>query len=255
MRRFVLTVALVMAAMVAGTVRPALAAEAPIPPAPTRFATDNVGFVSPSTLAQVNSRLAAYEQATGHQVVLWIGDSIGGADISEWSVRAFEQWKPGRKGVDDGVLVVVLAGERKIWIEVGYGLEGDLPDALAKRVVDGMTERLRAGDRDGAIRWGMDSVLATIDKKPFEGGGSGSDVGAARTRQRPQASMQQKIFLGVVGLIFLVLFITNPRLATMILWSIMSSRGGGGYGGGGGGGGGFGGGGGRSGGGGAGGSW
>ena len=254
MRTFVLTVALLIAATVMAAPSPAHAAEAPLPAPPTRYATDLTGFVSPATLAQVDSRLRAYQRATGHQVVLWIGDTIGDTPLDDWSVRTFEKWKPGRQGVDDGVIIFVLASDRKIKIEVGYGLEGPLPDALAKRVVDGMVERLRTGDRDGAITWGVDSVLSTIEGKPFQGGSGTDSSHAPRTGKRGPASLGQKIFLGVVGLIFLVLMITNPRLATLILWSIMSSRGGGGFGGGGGGGG-FSGGGGRSGGGGASGDW
>src|SRR5687767_6185002 len=108
---------------------PARAAETPLPPAPGRWMTDTVGFVSSETRELIDRRLQAYERATGHQVVVWIGGTIGGADLADWAVRTFARWKVGRAGIDDGVVMFVLAEDRLIDIEVGYGLEGQLTDA------------------------------------------------------------------------------------------------------------------------------
>src|SRR5262249_2569898 len=126
--------------------RGASAAEAPLPPAPTRWVTDAAGFLSPSARAEIDARLEAVERATGHQVVVWIGDTIGTAPLDDWAGRTFAAWKGGRKGIDDGLAMFILAADRKIDIEVGYGLEGQVPDAIAARVIrDVMTPRLRAG--------------------------------------------------------------------------------------------------------------
>jgi uncharacterized protein len=228
-----------------------LAAETPLPPAPTRWLTDTAGFLSPGAAQQIDARLEAYQRATGHQVVVWIGDSIGTADLADWAVRTFAAWKPGRKGLDDGVAVFVLATDRKIDIEVGYGLEGQVTDAKSHQVIDGMAELLRAGERDRAVASGVESVLTAIEGQPFPGG----QVQGFSSSQRgpPPVSLAQKIIYGILGLAFLVFFITNPRMAMLMLWSIMGRGGGGGFGGGDGGG--FSGGGGRSGGGGARGGW
>jgi uncharacterized protein len=254
MRAFLLSLSLTFAAVALPA--HAFAAGAPIPPAPARLMTDTVGFVSADTRAAIDARLEAYQKATGHQVIVWIGDSLNGDDLADWSVRTFAAWKPGRKGVDDGVAMFVLASDRKIDIEVGYGLEGQLTDAKARRVIDGMSTLLQAGDKDGALASGVESIFAAIDGQPFPGATSGQAFSndPRDLRQRPPLGLGQKIFFGIVALGFLVLFITNPRMAMLLLWSIMG-RGGGGGGFGGGDGGGFSGGGGRSGGGGARGGW
>jgi uncharacterized protein len=163
-------------------------------------------------------------------------------------VKTFAAWKVGRKGMDDGVAMFVLARDRLIDIEVGYGLEDELPDAIASRIIrDVMAPRLRAGDNGGAVAAGVDAILAAIEGHtggdPERSPSAGPVEGIGRLRL---------IAYGVLLLIFLVFLVLHPRLALLFLWSILGGRGGGGLGGGGGG---FSGGGGRSGGGGARGSW
>jgi uncharacterized protein len=233
------------------------------PPAPTRWVEDHAGFVSTTARDALDARLAAYERATGHQVVVWIGKTLDGAPLADWAVRTFAAWQLGRKGVDDGVAIFILADDRAIDIEVGYGLEDKVPDAIASRIIrEVMTPRLRAGDHDGAMTVGADAVLAAIEGHPWQG------QSAAPPGSRDEAPSPLAIILGVLGALgLIILMITHPRLAIWILWSILASSrrgggfggsgfGGGGFGGGGfGGGGGFQGGGGRSGGGGARGNW
>jgi uncharacterized protein len=231
----------------------ALAAGAPIPPAPTRWVTDTAAFLSPQARAELDARLEAVERATGHQVVVWIGDTIGDAPLDDWAVRTFAAWKVGRKGFDDGLAVFILAGDRKIDIEVGYGLEGQVPDATAARIIrDVMTPRLEAGDKDGAVRAGVDALLGAIGAADAAPGGPPQAV----AERRPTVPVSQIVLFAILAVGFVVLLITNPRMAMFFVWAILSGGRGGGFGGGGAsGGGGFSGGGGRSGGGGARGSW
>ena len=91
------------------------------PPSPTRFVTDDAGFLSAATRDELEQRLAKYEQDTGRQVLLWIGQTTGGEPIEPWAARAFAAWRVGRKGLDDGVAVFILAADRRVRIEVGYG--------------------------------------------------------------------------------------------------------------------------------------
>jgi uncharacterized protein len=239
------------------------------PPSPTRFVTDGAGFLSAPARDELERRLARYERDTGHQVLLWIGQTTGGEPIEPWAVRAFAAWRVGRKGLDDGVVIFILAGDRKVRIEVGYGVEDRLPDAVAARIVgDRMIPRLRAGDPDGAARAGVGGVLAAV------GGEAGAPRDAVPTAAAPpEIDPGRLIVLGIIGILVLGFLVTHPRLALMLLMTINSNQhrggwggggfgrgggwGGGGFGGGfgGGGGGGFSGGGGRSGGGGASGSW
>ena len=229
----------------------ALAAEAPIPPAPTQWVTDTAGFLSPGARDTLNQQLRAYERQSGHQIIAWIGKTTGDIPIEDWAVRAFEKWRIGRKGLDDGIAMIIMAEDRKIRIEVGYGLEGKVPDITANQVIqDIMVPRIRAGDRDGAVVAGVSRLVGAIEgQAPMPRGPTG---GEATRAQRPM-SLGQMIFLGLAGLVFFILFLTNPGLALYLLFSVFSGgRGGGSYSGGGGG---FSGGGGRSGGGGATGSW
>jgi uncharacterized protein len=222
-----------------------LAAAAPIPPAPARWVEDGAGFLSPAARAALDARLEGYERATGHQVVVWIGTTLGDAPLDDWAVRTFGAWKVGRKGLDDGIAVFLLADDRKVDIEVGYGLEDKVPDAIASRIIrEVMAPRLRAGDRDGAVTAGADAVLASIEGKPW----AGATATATPTDRAP--SLVTWILGGLALIAFLIFAITHPRMALFMLWTITAGgRGGGG------GGGGFGGGGGRSGGGGARGGW
>lgn len=250
MKRTVL--ALVLAALAAASAR---ADEVPIPPAPARWATDTAGFISPAAREALDRRLEAFESATGHQVIVWIGGTTGDVPLEDWTVRAFEQWKVGRKGLDDGLVLFLFAGDRRARVEVGYGLEDRVPDAIASRILnEELIPRLRADDRDGAVLAGIDALLQRISGSPVGGedeapAGSGGR-GPGGRGDRP-LSVFEMIAAGVLALGFLVLLVTNPSLAMYLLFSILSS----GRGGGGGGGGGFSGGGGRSGGGGASGRW
>jgi uncharacterized protein len=266
---FALAALTTVAVATAAAAQPAGTPAASTPPSPARFVTDGAGFLSAPTRDELEQRLARYERDTGHQVLLWIGQTTGGEPIESWAVRAFAAWRVGRKGLDDGVAVFILAADRRVRIEVGYGLEDRLPDALASRIIaEQMIPRLRAGDQDGAARAGVSGVLAAL----------GGENGAPRdTVPTPEIDPGRLIVLGIIGIVVLGFLVTHPRLALMLLTTIDSHRsrggwggggwgggswgGGGGFGGGGwggggfGGGGGFSGGGGRSGGGGASGSW
>ena len=266
-RLVALALAIVAAAAIAAgpAARPvgAQATAVSTPPSPTRFVTDDAGFLSASAHAELEQRLERYERDTGHQVLLWIGQTTGGEAIEPWAVRAFAAWKVGRTGLDDGVAVFIMGADRRLRIEVGYGLEDRVPDAVASRIIgDQLIPRLRAGDRDGAARAAVAGVLDAV------GGETGAPRDAAPTRAAPrEISLGRLIVFGLIGILVLGFFITHPTLALLLLQTIASNSGrggggnwgGGGFGGGGGGwgggGGGFSGGGGRSGGGGASGSW
>jgi len=211
--------------------------------------TDKADFLSPETRDELDERLKSYENTTGHQVLVYIDKTIGGEPLEEWAAKTFEAWRVGRKGIDDGLVLFILTEDRKIRVEVGYGLEGVVPDAIASRVIrDILVPGIQSGERDRALREAVSSLLATISGKPEQ---EPPPSGGARPG-RPQISIFEIVLIGLAGLFFLVLFITHPSLALWLLFSLL--RGGGGFGRGGGGGG-FSGGGGRSGGGGASGSW
>ncbi len=209
------------------------------PPAPSHRVEDHAAFLAPATRDALDAKLTAYERATGHQIVVWIDRTLGGAPIDDWAVKTFAAWKLGRKGIDDGLAIFIFADDRAIAIEVGYGLEERVPDAIASRVIrEVMTPKLQAGERDAAVTAGVDAVLAAIEGRPWS-------APAVSPSAEPEAL--HWAFYAIFGVLALFLFIKYPRAAMWILWSFVSrGRGGGG---------GFGGGGGRSGGGGARGHW
>ena len=237
------------------------AAETPIPEAPSQWVTDTAGFMSHSAAGALNARLEEYERSTGHQLLVYIGQTTGDAPIEDWAVRAFAKWKVGKKGIDDGLVLFIMAADRKLRFEVGYGLEGVVPDIVAGRVInDVIVPRVQAGDRDSAVTAGMDAIMTII--------GGGGVPRRSRDSERRPITLVQWIGYAIVAVVILFIFATNPTLALYLLASLLSGGGGrrrGGWNGGGrggwhgggwgGGGGGFSGGGGRSGGGGATGSW
>lgn len=237
-------------------------AQAP-PPAPERWVTDLADRLSPAAEQVLDRRLETFEDLTGHQVLLWIGPAQG-RDPETFAVRAFEAWGVGRQGVDDGLVLFLFPEERRSRIEVGYGLEGVVPDVVAARVLrDVVAPHLREGDWNGGATAAMDALLVAVDADAA----ARSGVVAPPPRARPGLELSSEVIVYLIAAcVYLVLLVVNPRLALALLWGFGGARGhrswssrsgwgssGGGFSGGGGGG--FSGGGGRSGGGGASGSW
>jgi uncharacterized protein len=159
--------------------------------------------MSPAAAARLNSQLEQYEKSTGHQLLVYIGQTTGDAPIEDWAVRAFANWKVGRKGIDDGLVLFIMAADRKLRIEVGYGLESVVPDAMASRVInDVIVPRIRADDRDGAVTAGMDAVMSVIG-----GGGLAQGAREEDPRERVLRVGQIAVFV-VLGIIFL--FVLGP---------------------------------------------
>jgi len=227
------------------------AAEIVIPPSPAQWATDTAGFLSPAVLETINARLQVFSERAGSQILVYIGRTTSGYPIEEFAVKTFAAWKVGRKGLDDGLVLFIMAEDRKIKIEVGYGLEDKVTDARASQVLNNiLVPRIRTGDQDGAVPAAVEALLGFIT------GPAPPDELPAERPLRSKAQVPPIVFI-IGGILFLLLLITNPRLAFSILRILfyMALSGGGGGRGGGGGGGGFSGGGGRSGGGGASGGW
>ena len=242
----------------------AQAAEVPIPPAPTRWATDTAGWISPDNLATIDRALENYEKVKGHQVLLYVAPTTGDTPTEDWTIKAFTKWKVGRKGLDDGLVLFIFPQDRKVRIEVGYGLEGQVPDAIASRIIrEIIVPKIQNGETDGAAVAGIGALLSVIDtgKIPAESDATPGPEeqqtkdldGAVRSLSTTlgELTLWQKIVIGLLILGFLWLLITHPGLALWLLFNLLA----GGRGGGGGGGGGFSGGGGGGGGGGASGSW
>lgn len=253
-------------ALVLGTVLsvlPALAVGTPIPSAPVMWCTDKAGFLSDQAEHKIDFLLFDYERQSGHQVIVYVAKTTGGVSIEEWAAKAFKAWGIGKKGKDDGVALFIFSEDQTLRIEVGYGLEGNLPDAICSRIINEiMVPRIQAGDHDGAIENGVKAVLAATSGQPIAW--TNSEGEAAEQPKAPESQPTavsqgiptwQLVLIVILGIGFLILLVTHPSIALWLLVEVIFSAASGGEGGGGGGGGGFSGGGGCSGGGGASGSW
>ncbi len=130
--------------------------------------TDLTRTLSPDQVAALEAKLRAFEQEKGSQVAVLIVPTTQPEAIEQYAMRVAEAWKLGRKGVDDGAILVVALNDRKLRIEVGYGLEGALPDAIANRIIDeDVTPQFRRGDYYGGIATGVDRILRVIDGEPL----------------------------------------------------------------------------------------
>jgi len=125
---------------------------------------DVAGLLKPDQAAALDAKLRAFAQAKGSQVAVLIVPTTQPEDIEQYGIRVAEAWQLGRKGVDDGAILIVAAQDRRVRIEVGYGLEGALPDATANRIIDGdIVPRFRDGDYYGGISAGVDRMLRVIE--------------------------------------------------------------------------------------------
>ena len=142
-------------------------AQVPIPQLERRV-TDLTATLSSDQLNALEQRLAAFEQQKGSQIAVLLVPTTQPEDIAQYSIRVVEQWKLGRKNVDDGVLLLLAKNDRATRIEVGYGLEGAITDAQSKRIIeDIMIPYFRQSDFAGGINAGVDSLIGLIQGEPL----------------------------------------------------------------------------------------
>jgi len=109
-----------------------------LPPAPTARLNDYAGLLNPAERVRLETLLTDRERATGTQMAIAVFKSLDGENLEDVANRLFQQWRLGQKKLDNGVLLIVFVDDRKLRIEVGYGLEGVLPDAEASQIIRGV---------------------------------------------------------------------------------------------------------------------
>ncbi|MBX9964413.1 MAG: YgcG family protein [Burkholderiales bacterium] len=138
-------------------------AEVPVPPLKSPV-TDLTGTLSAADATALEQKLLAFEQRKGSQIFVLILPTTQPETIEQYAIRVADTWKPGRKGVDDGALLVVAKDDRTLRIDTRYGLEGVLNDAISKRIVDDViVPRFKAGDFAGGINAGVDWMIKLVD--------------------------------------------------------------------------------------------
>lgn len=248
---------------------PAAAAPPDYPPDAGRV-TDAAGVLPADTRAALEQKLATLEQTTGTELAVATVPDLQGQEVEDYANGLFRAWGIGKKDRNNGALLLVAPNERKVRIEVGYGLEGDITDALAGRIIRGeIVPRFKAGDIPGGIVAGTDALIAHLELPPEQRAQAAADAPRRAGRDRGGFSFGTLVWLAII--IAFIFFAgggggggRGRRRGPVVIWGPGigggwgGGSGGGGWGGGGfgGGGGGFGGfGGGSSGGGGASGSW
>ena len=142
-------------------------ADVAVPPLSGRV-VDLTQTLSSDDIARLTQTLKDLEQRKGSQVAVLIVPTTAPESIEQYSIRVAEAWKIGRKKIDDGALLVVAKDDRKLRIEVGYGLEGALTDITAKRIIDEIiTPKFRSGDFAGGIAAGVDRIIGVINGEPL----------------------------------------------------------------------------------------
>ena len=142
-------------------------AQQPIPPLNSQV-TDLTNTLSTIERSALVDKLKQFEKEKGSQIAILIVPTTQPEAIEQYSLRVAEAWQLGREGVDDGVLLLIAKDDRKLRIEVGYGLEGAVPDASAKRIISEIiTPRFRQGDFRGGVEAGVERLIGLVNGEPL----------------------------------------------------------------------------------------
>ena len=187
---------------------------------------DNAQIMTAEAIHSLSEKLRLHEEGTTNQVVVLTLRSLEGESIDDFAYRVFNEWKLGQKGKDNGVLIVVVPDDRKMRIEVGYGLEANLSDVLASRIIQNvMAPRFREGDYSGGITEGALAVIEILEGGDAQGLTDLSNIEESSTTglsglESPDLSIMERILIGafIFGLIglFTVLGILTPGFGWFI---------------------------------------
>lgn len=173
------------------------AADPQFPPLTGRV-IDQAGILSPAAKSKLTELLEEHERRTSNQVVVLTVNSLQGYDIADYGVRLGRAWQLGQRGRNNGAILIVAPRERLVRIEVGYGLEGDLPDARASAIIQQeIIPRFRAGDFEGGIVQGTIAILGSIE---------GTYKGPAPSRGQPVDESMIPILMIIVFFVVIALF-------------------------------------------------
>ena len=192
-------------------------AQVPVPPLKARV-TDLTGTLQPAQVSALEQRLSAFEARKGSQIAVLLVPTTQPESIEQYAIRVAEQWKLGRKGVDDGVLLVVAMKDRTVRIEVGYGLEGVLPDVTTRRIIEQyIVPRFQQGDFSCGINSAVDRIIGVIE---------GEALPEPRQRTADRVSGWENLIVIGFFLVFVVgLIAWGRRAANAYIERVMAARG------------------------------
>lgn len=180
-------------------------------PASTNYVVDTTATLSASELDRLNAQLRAFDEETGSQIFVLMVPTVQPETIETYAVRVFEEWKVGRKGIDDGVLFVIAKNDRRHRLEVGYGLEGAIPDVLASRILnENVNPYFRQGDFAGGIASALTRIMGLIKNEGLPSKGSTADI-------------EQEDWMAIVipvVVVFIFAILGHPAIGGMVAGSV-----------------------------------
>lgn len=202
---------------------PLLALE--IPPPPKFFYNDNAGLLNSEQARALNEKLAAFEKRSGAQFIIYVFPTLGDEALEDFTIRCAERWKAGNKKYDNGLILFVFVKERKLRIEVGYGLEPTITDAFSSRVIrESIAPRFRQGDYAGGLNAAADALIAKIEQKEAPVPPAGPRGASAGNSCGPLVGL---VFF-IIAIIFVASLITRSRPGCGgCLWPLFFMGGGG----------------------------
>jgi uncharacterized protein len=161
-----------------------VAAALDVPPPPTQWYTDRANLLDVSSAGMLNSKLRNFEEQSGAQFLIYVFPSLEGEAMEDFTIRCAERWKAGQKKYDNGLILFVFVKERKLRVEVGYGLEPTITDAFSSEVIRNyIAPKFKENDYAGGLNAGADALIAKIR-------GSEPPVPAGKRAAQPQPSGQ-----------------------------------------------------------------
>lgn len=192
---------LLRALLAVGLLLVGVAAHADVAIPPVARVTDLTGTLSAQQQQALSAKLAAFEKEKGSQVAVLMLPSTQPETIEQYGIRVVGKWKLGRKGVDDGLILLVAKNDRKVRLEVGYGLEGAVPDAIANRIIDEIIlPQFKQGHFYAGINAGVDAILKTIQGEPLP-----------KPKAQPQHTTVGQSLLSIAFPIFFILMLLGSQ--------------------------------------------
>ena len=200
-----------------------MAAPIPRPPrscrplAHAKYFNDYANVVSPSVADQLNQKLAQFERDTSNQILVVIYPTMqSNSSIEDYTVRVAQHWGVGQKSKSNGAVLFVFEKDHKLYIQVGYGLEGALPDALAKRIINNeIVPHFKQGDYNGGLTAGVNAIIAAT-KGEYKGTGS-------TAHDSHDDTVGTSIFVAFFCLV--IVFVIIRWIASAHAYTVYSSRG------------------------------
>jgi uncharacterized protein len=153
--------AAVLGVVAALALAPSARAQSPLPSSPAHYFNDYAGVVSADVAARLDQKLKAFDDQTSSQIVVAVFPELPSPSMEDFTVRTAQAWRVGRNKLSNGAVLFVFVKDRKMRIETGYGLEGALPDATARRIIEErITPPFRGGDYGAGLDAGIDAIMA-----------------------------------------------------------------------------------------------